>query len=67
MFICHVGIYLCRADIAVSEHRLDTSEIGPVHKQVGGKAVAHGVGADMFGDTGETGILIDGALDTARR
>ena len=39
-----MGINLGGANIAVSKHALDATDVGTIHKQVGSKAVAHGVG-----------------------
>lgn len=52
-----MGVDLCRADITVAKHTLDAANIGAIHEKVGGKAVAHGVRADVFGDASKAGIF----------
>lgn len=57
MLVGHVRIDLCSADAAMSEHTLHAPNVGAVHKQVGRKAVSHGVRTDMFGNTGDAGVF----------
>lgn len=57
VFIGDVGVYLCGANTAVSQHALDTTNVGAVHEKISRKAVTHGVWADMFGDAGNTGVF----------
>lgn len=47
-----VRIDLGGGDIAMSEHRLHAADIGAVHEQVGGEAVAQGMGADFLSNPG---------------
>ncbi len=54
MLIGDVRIDLGGADTTMAKHRLNTSYIGAVHQQVGGKAMPHRVGTDMFGNTRQT-------------
>lgn len=47
------------ADVFVAEHGLDGAEVGSALEQMGGKAVAEGVGADVFGDAGLFCVFLD--------
>ncbi len=58
----NMRVNLGGTDIAVAEHALHTTDVGTIHQKVGGKAVAHGVRADVFGDAREFGIFADHAL-----
>lgn len=64
--IRNVRINLCCGDGGVAEEGLDAADIGAVLKQVGGEAVAQGVGVDVFDDTGGDGVVLDDAFDGAR-
>lgn len=46
------------ADVFVAEHGLDGAEVGSALEQMGGKAVAEGVGADVLGDAGAAGVFL---------
>ena len=46
-----MGIDLCRADVAMPQHRLDASDVGAIHKEVSSETVAHGVRAYVLGNT----------------
>ncbi len=65
LFVGDVGIDLGSGDRGVAKHRLDASNIGAISEQIGGKAVAEGMGVDVFQDTGFGGIVLDDAGDTA--
>lgn len=58
-----VGVDLGGGDVGVAEHGLDGADVGAVHEEVGGEAVAEGVGGDVFGDASEFGVFLDDALD----
>lgn len=60
-----VGVDLGGGDVGVAEEGLDGAEVGAVHEEIGGEAVAKGVGADVLGDAGEAGVFFDNALDGA--
>lgn len=66
-FVGDVGVDLGRGDGFVAEEGLDGTDVGAVAEEVGGEGVAEGVGGDGLGDAGETGVLVDNALDRARR
>ena len=53
-----VHIYFGRADILVSEHGLDGSQVGASFQELRGKAVAEGVRADVLADAGLGGIFL---------
>ena len=46
------------ADVFVAEHGLDGAEVASALEQMGGKAVAEGVGADVLGDAGTAGVFL---------
>lgn len=46
-----VGVDLGSTNIAVPEHTLDAAQIGTIHQEVGRKAMAHRVRADVLCDT----------------
>ena len=58
-----VGVDLGGGDVGVAEHGLDGADVGAVHEEVGGEAVAEGVRGDVFGDVGEFGVFLDDAFD----
>lgn len=58
-----VGVDLSGGDVGVAEHGLDGANVGAVHEEVGGEAVAEGVGGDVFCDAGFFGVELDDALD----
>ncbi len=58
-----VGVDLGGGDVGMAEHGLDGADVGAVHEEVGGKAVAEGVGGDVFGDAGFFGVELDDAFD----
>jgi len=61
-----MSVYLCRRDVTVAKHTLNTSKISAIHEQVGREAVPHGVRADVFCDTGKLSVLVHHALNAAR-
>ena len=52
-------VYFCGANVFVAEHGLYGTEVGASLQQMGGKAVAEGVGADVFGDAGLFCVFLD--------
>ena len=54
-----VHVNLGSADVFVSEHRLDGSQICPSFQELRGKTVPEGVRADAFPDSRFLGILFD--------
>ena len=54
-----MGVEFGGEDRLVAEHLLHCSEVGTAFDEVGGKRVAEGVRADVFGDTGCFGELLD--------
>ena len=48
----YMGIDFGSGDGFVSQHVLDRTQIGAAFDEVGGEAVAEGMGADRFPDTG---------------
>ena len=67
MLIGDMSIDLGCADVAVTEHRLNTTDVGAVHEEVGGKAVSHRVRTDVFCDAGKSSIAGDDALNAPCR
>ena len=51
-------------DIGVAKQFLDGTDVIAILQQVGGEAVAEGVGADALGDTGEFGRFVNRFLHT---
>ena len=51
-------IDFCGANVFVAEHGLYGAEVGAPLQQMGGKAVAEGVGADVFGDAGPLCVFL---------
>jgi len=49
-------------DVGVAEEFLDGANVVAVLQEVGGEAVAEGVGADALGDAGELGGFVNGFL-----
>ena len=49
----------CGAYVFVAEHGLYATEVGASLQQMGGKAVAEGVGTDVFGDAGPLCVFLD--------
>lgn len=60
-----MGVDLGGGDVGVAEHGLDGAEVGAVHEEVSGEAVAEGVGGDVLGDASGFGIFFDDAFDGA--
>ena len=52
-------IDFCGANVFVAEHGLYGTEVGAPLQQMGGKAVAEGVGTDVFGDAGPLCVFLD--------
>ena len=65
MLVSDVCIYLRCGDTAMPKHTLYAANIRAVHKQVGRKAVAHRVRADVLGDSSQPRVLRDQSLYTA--
>jgi len=53
-----------RLDIGVPQKLLHGTNVVTGLEQMGGKAVAEGVWANAFGDTGQLASFVDGFLDT---
>lgn len=58
-----VGVDLGGADVGVAEHGLDGADVGAVHEEVGGEAVAKRVGGNVLGDAGFFRVGLDDALN----
>ena len=54
-----VHVDFCSADVLVSEHGLDGSQISPSLQELRGETVAEGVWADVFPDARLLGILFN--------
>ena len=65
MGIRDMGVDLRGGNIGVTEERLDGTEVGAVHEEVGGEGMAQGVWADVLSDAGHAGVFFDDALDAA--
>jgi hypothetical protein len=65
MLVGDVRVYLSRCDAAVSEHALNASDIGTVHKKICCKTMTHRVGAYMLGDSCESGVFTYHSLNAA--
>lgn len=61
-----VSVDLGGGNVGVTEERLDGTQVGAVHKEVGGKAVTQSMRSDMFGDAGVASVSLDDALNAAR-
>jgi len=59
------GVDHRRFHVLMAEQLLDGADVVVVLKQVGGKAMAEGVGTDGLGDANGFGGSVDGALDAA--
>ena len=58
-----VGVDHGGGDVLVAEQLLDGADVVAVLEQVGGEAVAEGVGCDGLGEVGVEGGGADGPLD----
>ena len=65
MRVGHVGVDLGGGDIAMPQHRLDRTQIGTIHQQVGSERVAQSVRGDMLSNACRLSILTDDSLDRA--
>lgn len=65
-FVSDVGVDLRRGDGCVTEHRLDTADVGAILEEVGGKAVTERVRVHVLDDAGFLGVVLNETLDTAR-
>ena len=65
MLVGDVSVDLGGGDVGVTEQRLDGTEIGAVHKQIGGETMTESVGRDVLRDAGGTGVFLDDALNGA--
>ncbi len=54
---------LAGIDVGVAEKCLDRAEVSAVIKEVGGVAVAEGVGSGVDGEAGHRRVVADGAFD----
>ena len=45
---------------------MNASNVGTVHKKIGGETMAKSVWCDMLGNTGEFGVLLNNAFNAAR-
>lgn len=61
-----VGVDLGGGDVGVAEHGLDGTDVGAVHEQVGGEAMAKSMRRDVLGNAGCVGVFLDDAFDRAR-
>lgn len=52
-----VGVNLRGGDTAVAKHGLHRTQVGTVHYQVGGEAVAQGVRRNVFGNARQLGVI----------
>ena len=59
VFTGNVRIYLCRGNVNMPEHYLDSPEIGAAFQEVAGKGVAQRVGGNVFGNTGLKAITFE--------
>ena len=60
-----MGIYLSRADIAVSQHCLNAADIGTVNQQISCETMSHCMRTDVFRYPGQSRIFINNSLDTS--
>ena len=63
MGLVDVHVYLCSADVLMSEHGLYGPEVGSSLQELRGKAVAEDVRADAVGFRHGAHILLDGFAD----
>ncbi len=54
-----MGVYLGGAYRLMAQHGLNGTQVGTALQEVGGKAVAEGMGADILLDAGTLGIVLD--------
>lgn len=66
VLVGNVGVNLGSGDVGVSEHGLDGADVGAVHEEVGGEAMAQGMWGNVFGDAGHFGVFLDDAFDGTR-
>lgn len=60
-----MGVNLSGANVGVAEHGLDRADVGTVHEEIGGEAVAESMRGDMFGDAGRAGVFFDNTFNRA--
>lgn len=65
VLVSYMRVYLCRADVGVSEHSLYTADIGAVHQQVSGIAMAHGMRRHVLDDASQPGVFANDALNAS--
>ena len=65
MSVGDVGVNLGGGNVGMAKHGLDGTNVGAIHEKVGGERMAQGMGADVFGDTGEASVFFDDAGDAA--
>lgn len=53
MWVGDMGVDLGGCYVAVPKHGLYGADVGSVHKQVGSKRVAQGMGSNFFGYSGK--------------
>ncbi len=60
-----VRVDLGGGNIGMAKEPLDASDVGAIDEQIGGKAMAQGVGRNVFGDAGGGGVALHESLDAA--
>ena len=60
----HIIDLISTGNVRMTEQSLDAAQVGAVLEQIGGEAVAEGVGRNVFGDAGSLGVALDEPLDT---
>ena len=61
-----VSVDLGGGNVGVTEKGLDGTQVGTIHKKIGGKTVTQSMRSDMFGDAGVASMSLDDALNAAR-
>ena len=62
-FVCNVGVNLGGSDGAVPEHFLDRANVGAIHQEFRGIAVAKGMRGHFFDNACLAGIFADNGLN----
>ncbi len=65
MGVGDVSVDLGGGDVGVAKHCLDGANVGAVHEEIGGKAVAESVGGNVLRDAGFFGVGLNDAFDGA--
>ena len=63
LLVSHMGVYLRRGYIGVSQHHLYAPDVGPVREQIGRETVADDVRSHFLGDAGDDGVMGNDTLD----